>query len=137
MNQNEINAAVATHTAIAELQAANIRPVTNVVATMDEIEAARDAARAVLAEAEKQLLEAQQRDQGAAIARVQAEINRYFITKDKLKFPTPPSVPMYRNPVTGETWSGKGNAPRWAKDQPLEQFVNPAWQAKQNEKPAK
>lgn len=137
MNQTEINAAVATHTTIAEHHVENIRPVTNVVATMDEIEAARDAARAVLAEAEKQLLEVQRRDQGAATARVQAEINRYYITKNMLTFPTPPTVSMYRNPLTGEKWSGKGNAPRWAKDQQLEQFLNPEWVAKQAAKTAK
>lgn len=136
MNQTEINAAVATHTPIEEHHIANTRPISNVVATMDQFEAARDAARAVLVEAESQLIEAKTREQGAAAARVQAEINRFYITKDMLTFPTPPSVPMYLNPLTGEKWSGKGNAPRWAKDQPLEQFLNPAWVAKNQDKAA-
>ncbi|WP_408475216.1 H-NS family nucleoid-associated regulatory protein [Paraburkholderia strydomiana] len=28
-----------------------------------------------------------------------------------------PAAPKYRNPETGETWSGRGRAPRWIKDQ--------------------
>ncbi|KWH15137.1 hypothetical protein WL98_01935 [Burkholderia multivorans] len=74
--------------------------------------------------------EAREREVGAATEQAQALINRYQITSDKLTFPALPSIPMYLDPVSNETWSGKGNAPLWAKNKPLEQFLNPAWVAK-------
>jgi DNA-binding protein H-NS len=33
-----------------------------------------------------------------------------------------PAASKYRDPETGETWSGRGRAPRWIKDQDLERF---------------
>ncbi|MGY6202155.1 H-NS histone family protein [Paraburkholderia strydomiana] len=29
----------------------------------------------------------------------------------------------YRNPEIGDTWSGRGRAPRWLKDQDLDRFL--------------
>ncbi|MBN3804955.1 H-NS histone family protein [Paraburkholderia sp. Ac-20336] len=74
--------------------------------------------------------EARERELGSAIEQVQALINRYGITNEKLTFPVPPSIPKYRDPLSDETWSGKGNAPLWTKGKQLEQFLNPEWVAK-------
>lgn len=32
-------------------------------------------------------------------------------------------APKYRNPATGETWTGRGKPPRWIQDQNREQFL--------------
>jgi DNA-binding protein H-NS len=32
-------------------------------------------------------------------------------------------APKYRNPATGETWTGRGKAPKWIADQDREQFL--------------
>lgn len=31
--------------------------------------------------------------------------------------------PKYRNPMTGETWTGRGKAPKWIKDSDRDQFL--------------
>lgn len=35
----------------------------------------------------------------------------------------------YRNPITGDEWSGRGNQPTWVKGQDKKLFLNPAWSA--------
>lgn len=32
-------------------------------------------------------------------------------------------APKYRNPATGETWTGRGKAPKWISDKDREQFL--------------
>jgi len=32
-------------------------------------------------------------------------------------------APKYRNPATGETWTGRGKAPKWIQNQDREQFA--------------
>lgn len=34
-------------------------------------------------------------------------------------------APKYRNPATGETWTGRGKPPRWIADQDRDQFLIP------------
>lgn len=53
-----------------------------------------------------------------AIAEIRARIKEYDITAEELGFAplTAKSVAApakYRNPETGETWSGRGRAPHW------------------------
>ncbi|CAM2198051.1 DNA-binding protein Bv3F [Paraburkholderia kururiensis] len=36
---------------------------------------------------------------------------------------TSPSVPKYRNPITGATWSGRGRQPEWIKGKRRERFL--------------
>jgi DNA-binding protein H-NS len=55
-----------------------------------------------------------------AIAEVKAKIEEFDITPEELGFrssaaakPKRPLPPKYRNPKTGETWSGRGRAPAW------------------------
>jgi DNA-binding protein H-NS len=116
--------------------AEKIGPATN-VATLDQIEAEHNAARRRFEETDARLKEAIARNRESVIQRLQADIYRYGITKSEVKLAVPPSVPKYRDPVTGDTWSGKGNAPLWTQGKPLEQFINPEWLAKQAAKTAK
>ncbi|KGW92089.1 H-NS family nucleoid-associated regulatory protein [Burkholderia pseudomallei] len=102
----------------------------NVIATLDQIDAEEAALVAQVIALRGRKAEARERELGSAIEQAQALINRYGITNDKLTFPAQPSIPMYRDLLSDETWSGKGNAPLWAKDKPLEQFLNPEWVAK-------
>ncbi|QSY04351.1 H-NS histone family protein [Burkholderia pseudomallei] len=39
---------------------------------------------------------------------------------DKRRGPLPPK---YRNPMTGETWCGRGRAPKWMSGSPREAFL--------------
>lgn len=55
-----------------------------------------------------------------AIAEIRAKIEEFDITPEELGFrsvaatkPKRPLPPKYRNPKTGETWSGRGRAPAW------------------------
>ena len=62
-----------------------------------------------------------QRERGPVIKRIKAEITQYSITRAELFGPdVAPKVAMYRNPATGQTYSGRGRKPDWlkqAKDQ--------------------
>ncbi|PCE29816.1 H-NS histone family protein [Burkholderia ubonensis] len=56
-----------------------------------------------------------------AIAAIRAKIEEFDITPEELGFRSTgapvkakrPLPPKYRNPKTGETWSGRGRAPAW------------------------
>ncbi|MGU7783644.1 H-NS histone family protein [Burkholderia sp. PU8-34] len=56
-----------------------------------------------------------------AIALIRAKIEEFDITPEELGFRSQgvavkakrPLPPKYRNPKTGETWSGRGRAPVW------------------------
>ncbi|MCO8589765.1 H-NS family nucleoid-associated regulatory protein [Burkholderia multivorans] len=57
-----------------------------------------------------------------AIAEIKAKIDEFDITPEELGFrplrapsakPKRTLPPKYRNPKTGETWSGRGRAPAW------------------------
>jgi DNA-binding protein H-NS len=102
----------------------------NAPTTLDQIDAEEAALVAQVIALRGRKAEVRERELGSATERAQALIDRYEITADKLTFPVPPSVPKYRDPLSDETWSGKGNAPLWTKGKPLEQFLNPEWVAK-------
>jgi DNA-binding protein H-NS len=128
---------IANERTIEERHAEQIQPVAAAVPTLDQIEAEREAARKSLEAIQVRLNDAIARDRKSAIQRVQADIYRYGIAKSEVKFAPPPSVSKYRDPVSGNTWSGKGNAPLWTQGKPLEQFINPEWLTKQAAKTAK
>ncbi|KVN60310.1 H-NS histone family protein [Burkholderia stagnalis] len=102
----------------------------NVSTALDQIDAEEAALVAQVIALRGRKAEARERELGSAIERAQALITRYGITNDKLTFPAQPSIPMYRDPLSDETWSGKGNAPLWTRGKPLEQFLNPEWVVK-------
>jgi DNA-binding protein H-NS len=75
------------------------------------------------AEALLQQAEAARRAEIAAVvAEIQARMKEYGITPADLKGGAKKSkargavAAKYRNPATGESWSGRGRAPRWLAD---------------------
>ncbi len=68
-------------------------------------------------EAEKQ----RKNELASAIAKIKMTMAEYGITMADLGFTgkkkssrvRSPLAPKYRNPSTGETWSGRGKAPKW------------------------
>jgi DNA-binding protein H-NS len=71
---------------------------------------------------EKQIIETQRQERTDAIARVRALMAEYGLSAADIagKAPTPSRKPegrkvepKYRNPETGETWSGRGLQPKW------------------------
>ncbi len=73
---------------------------------------------------EKQIADAQREERGAAIAQVKALMAEHGLTLADLSSRAPTTTarkPMgkvaakYRNPATGDTWSGRGLKPNWLK----------------------
>lgn len=71
---------------------------------------------------EKQIEEARTREVAEVIAAVKQKIQEYGLTAKDLGFSTAAGrgraaraqiAPKYMNPATGETWSGRGRAPKW------------------------
>ncbi len=71
---------------------------------------------------EKQIADAQREERGAAIAKVKALMTEYGLTLADLGTRSPAALPRkamgkvaakYRNPATGDTWSGRGLKPNW------------------------
>jgi DNA-binding protein H-NS len=76
------------------------------------------------AEALLQQAEAARRNEIATVvAEIQARMREYGITLEDLKGGAKKSkarsavAAKYRNPTTGESWSGRGRAPRWLADE--------------------
>jgi len=75
-----------------------------------------------LAKIQVQVATAREKEVAATIAWIKEKIMEYEITAEELGFSSrkrgsakhkaaPP--PKYRNPKTGQTWSGRGRAPIW------------------------
>lgn len=82
---------------------------------------------------EQQIGEARRRELSDAIAQVRGLIAEYGLTAQDV-FPAGRSstrastsgtkvAPKYRNPATGQTWTGRGKAPKWIQNENREQFV--------------
>lgn len=80
---------------------------------------------------EKQISEARQSEMANAIAKVRALIDEYALTPQEV-FPASRArsaasgtkvAPKYRDPVTGQTWTGRGKAPKWIQNQDRTAFV--------------
>lgn len=76
------------------------------------------------AEALLQQAEAARRAEIASVvADIQAKMKEYGITLDDLKGAAKkaqsrrPVAAKYRNPLSGEAWSGRGRAPKWLADE--------------------
>ena len=67
----------------------------------------------------KQAEAARRAEIAGVVAEIQARMKEYGITLDDLKGGARKSkasagvAAKYRNPATGESWSGRGRAPRW------------------------
>lgn len=69
---------------------------------------------------DKQIKEAVQREKADGIAKAKLIIEQYKLTSADLFSRKAGSrsvggkvAPKYRNPSTGETWTGRGKAPKW------------------------
>lgn len=76
---------------------------------------------------EKLIAEARGQEAAAALEKVRATVAEFAFTPEDV-FGNPrkktrrAAAAKYRNPETGDTWSGRGRAPRWLKDQDLDRF---------------
>jgi len=71
---------------------------------------------------EKQIADAQREERGGAIAKVRALMTEYGLSLADLNSRTPTVAgrksggkvaAKYRNPATGDAWSGRGLKPKW------------------------
>lgn len=79
---------------------------------------------------DRQINELRSTQRSAVIAEVREKIVAYQLTVEDL-FNTPKTrrsygstvAPKYRNPATGETWTGRGKPPAWIRDKDRAQFL--------------
>jgi DNA-binding protein H-NS len=78
----------------------------------------------------KEMEVARDKEVAEAIADIREKITEYGITAEELGFSSKrpvvrkqPLPPKYRNPKTGETWSGRGRAPGWLTGKNRERFL--------------
>ena len=69
---------------------------------------------------DRQIKEAIQSEKADGIAKVKIIIDQYHLTaadlfnrKAGVRNASGKVAPKYRNPATGETWTGRGKAPKW------------------------
>jgi DNA-binding protein H-NS len=79
------------------------------------------------AQLEKLIAEAHRKEAAVELERVREVVAEFGFTPEDVfgkrrRDAGVPVAPKYRNPETGDTWSGRGRAPRWLKDQDLESF---------------
>lgn len=80
---------------------------------------------------DRQIKEAAEREKSEGIAKVKALIEQYGLTASDIfsrragsgKSAGGKVAPKYRNPSTGETWTGRGKAPKWIEGQDRSRFV--------------
>lgn len=82
-------------------------------------------------ELEKKIQDARQRELTEAVSKVRALIQEHGLSAADV-FPPARSTrsnaagskvaPKYKNPETGETWTGRGKAPKWIQDQDRSKF---------------
>lgn len=79
----------------------------------------------------KEVAAAREKAVADAIAEIRQMIADYDITPEELGFSSRPASgarkrplpPRYRNPKTGETWSGRGRTPGWLAGKNRERFL--------------
>lgn len=79
---------------------------------------------------DKQIKEAIQREKADGIAKAKLIIEQYQLTaadlfsrKAAAKSSGGKVAPKYRNPATGETWTGRGKAPKWIEGRDRSNFA--------------
>lgn len=86
------------------------------------------------ADLEKQISDARKAETADAIQKAKALISEYGLTAEdvfstasvKKKASSNAVAPKYRNPATGDTWTGRGKPPLWIRDKEREHFLIPA-----------
>lgn len=78
----------------------------------------------------KEVAVAREKEIAQAIADIKQQIADYDLTAEELGFSSKrvpgrktASVAKYRNPKTGETWSGRGRSPGWLAGKNRERFL--------------
>ncbi|NKJ45716.1 H-NS histone [Burkholderia sp. SG-MS1] len=80
----------------------------------------------------KEVAAAREKEVAHAIADIKQKVAEYDLTAEELGFTSQPkparkaagaSVAKYRNPKTGETWSGRGRSPAWLAGKNRERFL--------------
>lgn len=82
---------------------------------------------------ERQIIEAKAREKAEGIAKAKAIIEQYGLSAADLfsrrtgsaggSGPRGKVAAKYRNPATGETWTGRGKAPKWIEGQDRAKFA--------------
>ncbi|ASL48891.1 hypothetical protein bAD24_p00950 (plasmid) [Burkholderia sp. AD24] len=77
---------------------------------------------------ERRIEEARRAEASAALETVRKAVADFGFTPDDVfgkrrKGAAEPATPKYRNPETGDTWSGRGRAPLWLAGQKREPFL--------------
>lgn len=79
---------------------------------------------------EQQIAAARQSEVADAVQKIRTMISEYGLTQEDV-FPTGKQkragtvstvAPKYRDPATGQTWTGRGKPPVWIRDQDRSQF---------------
>ena len=84
-------------------------------------------------ELEKQIQEARKRELSEAVSKVRALVQEHGLSVEDVFPPARAArssgsaagakvAPKYKNPETGETWTGRGKAPKWIQDQDRSKF---------------
>jgi DNA-binding protein H-NS len=78
---------------------------------------------------DEQIAEAEKVDRADALDRIRASVADFGFTVDEIfgkRAKTDgrkgPQAPKFRDPATGNTWSGRGRQPQWLTDENMEQF---------------
>jgi DNA-binding protein H-NS len=79
---------------------------------------------------EQQIAAARKTEVADAVQKIKGLIEAFGLTQDdvfpaakqKQKRETGSVAPKYRDPATGQTWSGRGKPPNWIKDQDRSRF---------------
>lgn len=81
---------------------------------------------------EQQIHEARSRELSDAVSRVRALVAEYEMTPEDVFPPARAAraagtgakvAPKYRDPSTGQTWTGRGKAPKWIQNEDREKFA--------------
>ncbi|MDR0215998.1 MAG: H-NS histone family protein [Comamonas sp.] len=79
---------------------------------------------------EQQIANARKAEVADVVQKIRGLVEAFGLTQDdvfpparqKQKRETGAVAPKYRDPVTGQTWSGRGKPPNWIKDQERSKF---------------
>ena len=80
---------------------------------------------------EQKINEARRNELSEAVAQVRALVAEFGLTAQEV-FPVGRArsaragskvAPKYRNPATGQTWTGRGKPPKWIQNESREQFA--------------
>lgn len=80
---------------------------------------------------ERQIEAARKAESSEAIAKAKELIRDFGLTESDLfgaekrraRKTTGPVAPKYRDPATGQTWTGRGKPPKWIADKDRDQFA--------------